>query len=47
MYNGSSKLDNVYINYVGNIKDGTVSVGFDMNTFSKLMLDNIFYSALN
>lgn len=39
--------NNNYINYIGNIQDGTVSEGLDTSYFTKLTLDYIYYSPLN
>lgn len=46
-YNGNSKPNNNYINYVGSIQNQVLSDGLNMNYFTKLTLDNIFNSQLN
>ena len=47
LYQGQSKPDNNYINYVGHIEKNLLSIGLNMNYFSNLTLDNIFNSNLN
>ena len=46
-YDGQSKSDYNYINYVGTIIDNGVREGFDMDYFDQLKVDQMLYSELN
>ena len=44
---GQIKGDNNYINYIGKIEDKNIVTGFNMNRFTNLKLDYLFYSGIN
>ena len=46
-YNGQTKDDNNYINYMGNITSSGCTEGFDMDYYDQLRADYMFYSELN
>lgn len=46
-YDGQSKSDYNYINYIGTIIDNVVREGFDMDYFDQLKADQMLYSELN
>ena len=46
-YSGQIKGDNNYINYIGKIEDKNIVTGFNMNRFTNLKLDYLFYSGIN
>lgn len=46
-FSGQSKGDNNYINYIGKVEGTNIVTGFNMNKFTNLKLDYLFYSGIN
>lgn len=44
---GQNKGDNNYINYIGKVEGTNIITGFNMNRFTNLKLDYLFYSGIN
>lgn len=46
-YDGQSKENQNYINYIGNISSSNIYEGFDLNYYDQLKVDKLLYSRLN
>lgn len=46
-YDGQSKENQNYINYIGNVSSSNIYEGFDLNYYDQLKVDKLLYSRLN